>query len=163
MDFSGGFGEQSLVSPGHSVGKVAITGATIVSGRPDSKLRSIGVVPGERNKGTNGINVPSIPLKQRVFRFGNKGLLIVRSWMAKKNSGDGDSGVTISLSTRILRAYFRKRAHSVIVGGLLEDFRIEPSKREKNCCWHTHSVFIFVPKADRKRPEQWEQVLLFRP
>ena len=83
--------------------------------------------------------------------------------MAKKNSGDGDSGVTISLSTRILRAYFRKRAHSVIVGGFLEDFRIEPSKREKNCCRHTHSVFIFVPKADRKRPEQWEQVLLFRP
>ena len=73
----------------HSVDKVAIIEAILASGRSDSNPRVMKVILGERNNEMNGINHPCIPVNLRVFKFGNKGSLMVQSWMAEKVPGDG--------------------------------------------------------------------------
>jgi len=87
---------------GHRVGKVVTIEATIASGRLDSNLRRMEVVLGERNKGMNGIDGPLTPHISRVFRFGNKGSLIVRSWITDKTSRDRVSGLSNCVNTPIL-------------------------------------------------------------
>ena len=56
----------------------------------------------------------------RVLRFGNKGSLVARCCKTESTSGDEMPSL---LSFRILRAYFRKRTHSGVVGNLLKDFQ----------------------------------------
>ena len=116
---------------GHNVGKVVIVEAIIASEGLDPNLRAMEVIPGERNKGMNGIRHPSIPIKSRVLRFGSKGSFMVQVCMTESVSGDTESEVKSCLSSRILRAYFRKRAHSIGVGSLLKDFRIKKLRKEK--------------------------------
>ena len=87
---------------GHSVGKVVIIEATIASGRLDSNLRKMEVVLGERNKGMNGIDEAPTPHISRVFRFGNKGSLMVRSWITDKTSRDRMSGLSNCVNIPIL-------------------------------------------------------------
>ena len=59
------------------------------------------------------------------------GSSMIQSCMTEKFSGDGDSRVSCWLNSRILRAYFRKRVHSVVIGSLLKDFCIELLRRGK--------------------------------
>jgi len=51
--------------------------------------------------------------------------------MAERVSKDRVSGAQHPVSPRIFRAYFRKRAHSVVVGSLLKVFRIKSLKKER--------------------------------
>ena len=102
-----------------------------VLGRSDSNVREMEVILGERRKGMNEINDLLILNKWRDFRFGSKGSLVVQSCMIEKTSGDGEFRVTRCLSTSILRAYFRKRVQSIVVGSLLKDFRTESLRRGK--------------------------------
>ena len=95
------------------------------AGDPMMNVILMAVVPGERNKGVNGMNRPSVLHKSRVFRFGNKGLLTVQSCRAEKTSEDRVSRAPRNSSFRILRACFRKRVHSDVVGSLLKDFQTE--------------------------------------
>ena len=116
---------------GHSVGKAVSVEATIVFGRSNSNVRVMEVILGERNKEINEINDFLISRQRRSSRFGSKGSLMMQSWMTEKTSGDGEFKVTRWSSIFILRAYFRKRTHSVVVGSLLKDFRTESSRKEK--------------------------------
>ena len=83
---------------------VAIIEATARGLDSDSNERKTEVVLGERSMGMNGISHPSILDHWRLFRFGSKGSLPVQSWMTEKFSGDRESGVANSVSSRILRA-----------------------------------------------------------
>ena len=110
---------------GQIVGKVVIIEATVAFGRSGQSrslnLRIMSVVFGEMNKGMSGINDLSISHRWRVFRFGSKGLLMMESRMTERTFQDGESRVAYSRTPRILQAYFRKRAHSIIVESLLKD------------------------------------------
>jgi len=75
----------------HSVDKVVIVEAIVASGRSNSNPRVMEVILGERNNGMKGINHPCIPVNLRVFKFGSKGSLMMRSCMAEKVSGDAVS------------------------------------------------------------------------
>ena len=102
---------------GHSVGKAVITGTTIAPGGSDRKnLTSMKVVLGDRNKGMDGINSAATLHNSRILRFGNNGSLVACGCRIENTSEDRTSKVPRSLSSRILRAYFRKRVHSSVVG-----------------------------------------------
>ena len=61
-------------------------------------------------------------------------------------------------NSRTLRAYFRERTHSVVVGSLLKDFRIEQLGKGKHTRqWCTHNAFSLVADTPRKRLEKPEQ------
>jgi len=77
---------------GHIVGKVVITEATVAAGRLGSNARKTEVVLGERNKEMNGVNHSCIPANLRIFRFGNKGSLMVQICMTEKTWADRESG-----------------------------------------------------------------------
>ena len=109
---------------GHSLGKVVIAEAIVTSGMLNSNERRTELVLGERNKGMNGINHPCISVDVRVFKFGSKCSFMVQSCMTENVSGDRESLSKKCLSSCILRAYFRKRAHSAVDGSLLKDYRI---------------------------------------
>ena len=87
---------------------------------------------GERNKGMNRRNFPATAHNVRVLRFGNKGLLMAQNCRTEKTSKDSTPAISQnSLSSRILQAYFRKRAHSCVVRDRLKDFQIERLRKEK--------------------------------
>ena len=71
--------EGSVISckSGHSFGRVVTIEATIALEESDSNLIKMEVILGERNKEINKTNDPPIPHKERAFRFGRKGLLMV--------------------------------------------------------------------------------------
>ena len=79
----------------------------------------------------NGICDSPILHQTKLFRFGNKGSSMAQSCMAEKTSGDGGAEAVGCVNSRILRAYFRKRAHSAVVGSLLKDCKVESSRKEK--------------------------------
>jgi len=66
---------------GHSVGKVAIIGATITPERldPTWNVMLMPVVLGERNEGMKGMSSPVMDHSSRVLRFGNNGSLTAQS------------------------------------------------------------------------------------
>jgi len=76
------------------------------------------VVLGERNEGMKGMNSPVTGHNSRVFRFGNKGSLMVQSCRTGSTSGSSMPREPHSASFRILRACFWRRVHSVVVLGL---------------------------------------------
>ena len=89
------------------------------------------VVLGKRNKGMNGTKSSVTSGNLRVFRFGNKGpLVVMQSCRTESTSEDKLFLGPYLSSSRILRAYFRKRAHSSVVGNLLKDFK---TKRFEQC------------------------------
>jgi hypothetical protein len=66
---------------GHNVGKVATSKAgdiALVGGRTVNVIL-VDVVLGERNKGMNGMNSPTVDHNSRDFRFGNKGSSMAQS------------------------------------------------------------------------------------
>ena len=79
----------------------------------------------------NGMDFPVMCHKSRVFRFGSRGSPIAQSCRTEKTAEDRVFEVQHSLSSRILRAYFRKRAHSSVVGDCLKDFRTKQLREEK--------------------------------
>ena len=87
---------------------------------------------GERNKGMNRRNFPATAPNVRVLRFGNKGSVMAQNCRTEKTSKDRTCAISpSSVSSRILRAYFRKRAHSSVVGDRLKDFQIKQLREEK--------------------------------
>lgn len=85
------------------------------------------VVLGERNKGMDGMNSLAGDHSRRVSRFGKKGFLMARNCRTEKASEGGTPRALHSIF-RILRAYFRKRVHSIAVGSLLKDFQNREGK-----------------------------------
>jgi len=74
---------------GHSVGRVVKTEATITRGALDaSNVMTIPMIPGERNRGMNGMNAAVMEYNWSILRFGNKGSLIVRSCRTQNMSKD---------------------------------------------------------------------------
>ena len=123
-------GRQIFRKLGHSVGRVASIEATTALGRPFlMKLISTVVVREERNEGMNGMNSPVTSHNWRIFMCGNKGLLMTQSCRTESTSERGRYRMAHSSSFRILWAYFRKRAHSNVVGNLSKDFQIEQSRK----------------------------------
>ena len=109
---------------GHSIGRAATIGATIAVREVDElNVMFMVVVLGERNRGIKEMDFPATKDSSRVFRFGNKGSLMAQSCRTEKTSKDRMFKVQSPLSSRILRAYFRKRTHSSVVGDLLKDFK----------------------------------------
>jgi hypothetical protein len=109
---------------GHNAGKVVTNEATNtgLGGSFPQNSMLMAVVLGERNKWMNGMNSPVVAHNLRDFRFGNKGLFTARDCKTAKTSGDEEFGLPGSPNLRIFRAYFRKRAHSSVVGNRLKDY-----------------------------------------
>ena len=93
------------------------------------KLISTVVVREERNEGMNGMNSPVTSHNWRIFMCGNKGLLMTQSCRTESTSERGRYRMAHSSSFRILWAYFRKRAHSNVLGNLSKDFQTEQSRK----------------------------------
>ena len=68
---------------------------------------------------------------------------MVQSCMTEKTSGDGKSRGPYWLNSRILRAYFRKRVHSVVVGRLRKDFQIGSLRVGKQD--HVDALAVYPP------------------
>ena len=128
---------------GHNIGKAATIGATTAAGESDRlNLILMMAVLGERNKGISGMDFPSTDHNSRVFRFGKKGSLMAQSCRIEKTSKDRTRAISLgSLSFRIFRAYFRKRAHSSVVGCRLKDFRIKQLRGGKMCVFGVLTVY----------------------
>ena len=69
-----------------SVGKFVTFEAATASRDPG--VRKMEVVLGQRNKGMNEINDPSILQEERIFGFGSKGPLMVQGCMMEETSED---------------------------------------------------------------------------
>ena len=115
---------------GHNVGKVVIIEATTALGGFGLSWMLMAVVVGERSEGMNGINLGMVDHDSRYFRFGSNGSPIAEDSRTAKTSEDKDR-LASSLIIRILRAYFRNRAHSSVVGSLLKDFRSRWLRKRK--------------------------------
>ena len=111
---------------GHRVEKVFIVEATSTLERPCvSNVIPISMVPGETNKGMKGANSAVVERNSRVLRFGSKGPLKLKCCKTKHTSGVTPFKESNSVSFRILRAYFRKRASSGVVSSLLKHFQMK--------------------------------------
>ena len=71
-----------------SVGKFVTFEAATASRGGDPGVRKMEVVLGQRNKGMNEINDPSILQEERIFGFGSKGPLMVQGCMMEETSED---------------------------------------------------------------------------
>ena len=105
---------------GHNVGNVEIVEATIAVGRLGaSKLISMLMDPEEMNKGMDEMD-SRVGDSQIFSRFGKKGLSMAQI-CSTESASEYSPGCTKSF--RILWVYFRKRAHSNVVGSLRKTFQ----------------------------------------
>ena len=67
---------------------------------------------------------------------------------------DGVVGLELRCSSsRILRVYCWKRAHSVAVGSLLKDFQVQSLRKGKSMYLRAHDASILIPNIFRKALE----------